>query len=161
LQESDILEILQQLRLDDSTSGNPVYVSGGGLYAIGPGGTVARREDEAAGPYLWPIAHDVRPKAQSLGVRGCTDCHATDAPFHFGTVIIASPYVLRPDSTNRMTAYQDKSPVSVWVFSMSFLFRPGLKVMLIVCFALIASVVLMSMLRGFAHIIRTLAAEEE
>ena len=161
LQESEILEILQLLRLDDSTSGNPVYVSGGKLYTISPGGTLARREDEAARPYLWPIAHDVRPKAQSLGVRGCTDCHATDAPFHFGTVTIASPFLLQPDSTSRMTEYQDKSPVSAWVFSMSFLFRPGLQVMLIVCFFLIASVVVIPALRGLAHIIRTLAAEEE
>jgi len=161
LREPEILEILRQLGLEDSTAGNPVYVSGGGLYAISTGGMLAWREDGAAKPYLWPIAHDVRPRAQSLGVRGCTDCHATDAPFHFGVVTIASPYVVNPDSTTRMTEYQDKSAVSAWVFSMSFLFRPGLKVLLILCFVLIASVVLISALRGLAHIIRTLAAEEE
>jgi hypothetical protein len=161
LRESDILEILQQLRQDDSTAGDPVYVSGGGLYAISPGGTLVKREAKAAEPYLWPIAHDVRPKTQSLGVRGCADCHATDAPFHFGVVTIASPYVVNPDSTTRMTEYQRTNAVSAWVFSMSFLFRPGLKVLLILCFVLLASVVLISALRGLAHIIRTLAAEEE
>ncbi len=161
LRESDILEVLQQLRQEDSTAGDPVYVSGGELYAISPGGTLVKREEEAARPYLWPIAHDVRPKAQSLGVRGCADCHATDAPFHFGSVTIASPYVVKPDSTTRMTQYQDKSTVSAWLFSMSFFFRPGLKILLILCFLLVASVVLISALRGLAHIIRTLAAEEE
>lgn len=38
------------------------------------------------GALFWPLAHDVRPAAQSLGVRGCTDCHAAGAPFFFGTV---------------------------------------------------------------------------
>jgi hypothetical protein len=94
-------------------------------------------------------------------VRGCADCHATDAPFHFGSVTIASPFVVRSDSTTRMTQYQDKSAVSAWLFSMSFFFRPGLKMLLILCFLLVASVVLISALRGLTHIIRTLAAEEE
>ncbi len=38
-------------------------------------------------PYTWALAHDVRPAAQALGVRGCTDCHAADAAFFFGQVV--------------------------------------------------------------------------
>ncbi len=44
-----------------------------------------------AEPYLWPIAHDVRPAAQSLGVRRCEDCHSTGSPFFFGKVLVDSP----------------------------------------------------------------------
>ena len=161
LREGEILEILQQLRGRDSTAGDPVYVSGGIMYAIAPEGTLARRRSAAAQPYAWPIAHDVRPKAQSLGIRGCADCHATDAPFHFGMVKIASPFVVSDDSLGRMTDYQEMSIVSVWLFSKSFLFRPALKAAIILCFLLIASVVLIQAFRGLAHIIRRIAAEEE
>lgn len=161
LREAEILEILQQLRKQDSTAGDPVYVSGGMMYAIAPAGTLTRLQSDAAQPYAWPIAHDVRPKAQSLGIRGCTDCHATDAPFHFGMVKISSPFVVSADSLSRMTDYQEMSVVSAWLFSKSFLFRPALKVLIILCFLLIASVVLIQAFRGLAHIIRKIAAEEE
>jgi hypothetical protein len=60
----------------------------------------------------------------------------------------------------RMTEYQDKSAASAWLFSMSFLFRPGLKALIILSFVLIALVVLIYTMRGLAHIIRTLAEEE-
>jgi hypothetical protein len=161
LRDAEILAVLRRLHQQDSAGGNPVYVSAGRLFTIGSGGVLARQENEAAKPYAWPIAHDVRPKARSLGVRGCNDCHATDAPFHFGVVTIASPYVVRSDSLTRMTEYQDKGAISAWLFAVSFLFRPGLKLLIILCFLLIASVVLIHALRGLAHIIRTLAADEE
>jgi hypothetical protein len=161
LREPEILEILQKLRERDSAAGDPVYVGGGMMYRIQPAGTLTRIRSDAAQPYAWPIAHDVRPKAQSLGIRGCTDCHATDAPFHFGIVKIASPFVVRADSLSRMTDYQEMSVVSAWLFSKSFLFRPALKVLIILCFLLIASVVLIQAFRGLAHIIRRIAAEEE
>ena len=161
LREAEILEILQQLREADTTLGDPLYVSGGTMYAIAAPGTLTRRGSALAAPYAWPIAHDVRPKAQSLGIRGCTDCHATDAPFQFGMVKIGSPYVVKADSLRRMTDYQDTSAVSAWLFAMSFLFRPGLKLLIILCFLLITSVVLIQAMRGLAYIIRRLASGEE
>ena len=161
VREPEILEILHLARGLDSAAGDPVYVSGTVTYAIGPGGTLTRTRQDAARAYAWPIAHDVRPKAQSLGIRGCTDCHDTGAPFHFGTVKVASPFVASADSLTRMTDYQDVSRISAWFFSMSFLFRPGLKAVIILCFLLIAAVVLLQTMRGLAHIIRKLAAGEK
>jgi hypothetical protein len=60
-----------------------------------------------------------------------------------------------------MTEYQEKSVVSAWLFSMSFLFRPGLKVLVILSFVLIAAVLLLYAGRGLAAILRKLAEEEE
>jgi hypothetical protein len=60
-----------------------------------------------------------------------------------------------------MTDYQDVSVLSAWLFSKSFLFRPALKVLIILSFLLIAMVVMIQALRGLAHIIRKLAPEEE
>jgi hypothetical protein len=60
-----------------------------------------------------------------------------------------------------MTEYQETSRVSAWLFSMSFLFRPGLKGLIILCVVLVAAVVLISAVRGLGHLIRILAAGEE
>ena len=161
LTEEEILLVLQGLAGSDSAGAKPTYVAGGEVRFIGEGGTLERRADRAADPYLWPIAHDVRPKTRSLGVRGCSDCHATDAPFHFGSVAVASPFASVKESVRPMTEYQETSRVSAWAFSMSFLFRPGLKGLIILCFALVAAVVLISAVRGLGHLIRILAAGEE
>ena len=60
-----------------------------------------------------------------------------------------------------MTEYQDLTRISAWLFSMSFLFRPGLKGLIILCFVLVAAVVLISTVRGLGHLIRVLAAGDE
>ena len=47
-----------------------MYVTGGTLYRLNDGSTLASdRNHPAAAAYTWPIAHNVRPAAQSLGVR--------------------------------------------------------------------------------------------
>ena len=70
----------------------PAYVAGGTLYRLNDAGAVVEQPDHpAAAPYLWPLAHTVRPAAQSLGVRHCTDCHSTSSPFFFGTVAADGP----------------------------------------------------------------------
>lgn len=161
LSEEDVAGILRSLKALDSTAGLPVYVSAGKVMAIGVDGRMTRNLHDAAKPYAWPIAHDVRPKAQSLGIRGCADCHDTNAPFHLGSVTIASPFVVGADSVARMTQYQTKSAASAWLFSMSFLFRPWLKLLIILSFLVIASVVLAYAFRGIGTITRSLGEGEE
>lgn len=77
--------------LQKKVEGQAVYISGGKLYEIDNDGSLITAEHDAAKPYLWPIAHDVRPAAQSLGAQRCEDCHSPDAPFFFGKVCIDSP----------------------------------------------------------------------
>jgi nitrate/TMAO reductase-like tetraheme cytochrome c subunit len=161
LREDDIYGILSALLSRDSTRGQPVYVSGGKVYSQSDAGKLLARSQRIAGPYSWPIAHDVRPKSQSLGVRGCDDCHATDAAMFFGKVRIASPFVAQPDSVASMTGFQQQMPVYPWVLSMSFLFRPGLKAVILVSFAVVGLVVLLYGMRGLAHIIRVLAGDKQ
>lgn len=161
LREEDIRAILSTLRAIDSTRGEPVYVSGGNVYSLWDAGTLLARSQEAAEPYAWPIAHDVRPKAQSLGVRGCDDCHATDAPMFFGKVRVASPFLMPRDSVASMTSFQQQTPVYPWILSMSFHFRPWLKAIIIISFAIVGLVVMLYGMRGLAHIIRVLAGEKQ
>ena len=46
-----------------------VYVAGGKLYSIN-NKVLVKDDHEAAEPYKWPIAHDVRPASQSLDLTG-------------------------------------------------------------------------------------------
>ncbi len=161
LTDDDITKVLRFLQHQDSTAGTPVFISGGKLHQLSPKGTIERTDHPAAQPYMWPFAHDVRAKSRSLGVRGCGDCHDTDAPFFFGKVAIASPFVPEKDTLIRMTKYQDGGAAYAWTFAMSFFFRPGLKVLIIGSFLILAAVVILSAFQGLSRLIRALSAGEE
>jgi hypothetical protein len=60
-----------------------------------------------------------------------------------------------------MTEFQGQSPLLPWLFSFSFLFRPWLKVVLIVSLALTAAILLYYLLRGLGTLIRLMNAEEQ
>lgn len=139
---------------------NPVYVGGGKLYYLNRDKLTIIFEHLAAKPYLWPIAHDVRPATQSLGVRGCEDCHSTDAPFFFGKVDVDSPLVSEQDSVKMMVEFQDVDAVYAWAFALSFVFRPWLKVVTLASCAVLAVVLLLYALKALACITKTLAGED-
>ena len=67
-----------------------VYIAGGKLHRL-DGGRLRAEDNVQAQPYLWPIAHDVRPATQALGAKGCQDCHSTDSAIFFGKVAVDSP----------------------------------------------------------------------
>lgn len=161
LTETDLRNVLNQLWNLDSTWGTPVYVSGGKLFVAGPGNTLESRRQEGTGPFAWPLAHDVRPKEQALGANGCDDCHSGSAPFYFGEVVSASPFVAKRDSVTIMTEYQDRYAFGPWLFSMSFLFRPLLKALVIVSFLVISAVVIVYIGRGISAILQSVGGGEE
>jgi len=153
--------------LQKKVEGQAVYVSGGRLYYL-------RRNKLAASfghpyswpvaynatkPYLWPIAHDVRPAAQSLGVRRCEDCHATDAPFFFGAVAVDSPIAAEQDLSKEMVEFQDINRFYAWAFAFSFVFRPWLKVVALGCCGIIGIVILLYALKALACVTKTLAGK--
>jgi hypothetical protein len=141
-------------------SGKVVYIGGGKLYSLDDSGELLEQNDHpAAKPYLWPLAHNVRPAAQALGVRYCTDCHATDAPFFFGDVKIDSP-VTEQDSFEKMIQFQGICPSYAWAFSASFVFRPWLKIIALGSCAVIAGVLLLYALKALACIVKVLTGEK-
>jgi hypothetical protein len=83
----------QVLRLldEDAAAGPAVYIAGGKLHRLDGAGKVRTEDSAQAQPYLWPLAHDVRPASQALGAKGCEDCHSTDAAIFFGNVTVDSP----------------------------------------------------------------------
>jgi len=79
----------QVLRVLDEEAPS-AYIAGGKLHRL-DGGRLKSEDSAQAQPYLWPIAHDVRPATQALGAKGCQECHSTDAAILFGKVTVDSP----------------------------------------------------------------------
>jgi hypothetical protein len=148
--------------LHETVEDDVVYVAGGTLYRLAEDGDgLIEQADHPAGePYMWPIAHDVRPAAQSLGVRYCTDCHATDAPFFFGRVAVDSPVASDGVATKPMVGFQDIRPFYAWAFSASFVFRPWFKVVALGASAVLGVVLLLYGLRALGAVARVLAEDE-
>ena len=159
LKPTQITEILKLLKEQQAEQGEAVYVCGGKLYRITEKGKLEASEHKAARPYSWAIAHDVRPAAQSLGVRRCEDCHSTDAPFFFGAVAIDSPIAAERDSVKKMVEFQDIDAFYAWAFAFSFVFRPWLKVVALGSCAVLAVVLLLYALKALACIVKVLAEE--
>ncbi|UCE98847.1 MAG: hypothetical protein JSV82_06575 [Planctomycetota bacterium] len=140
-----------------SIDGEPIYICGGKLYRLDGKGKLIVTEHVAANPYLWAVAHDVRPAAQSLGIAGCRDCHSTHSPFFFGEVEIDAPVASEKSSVKKMIAFQDLNPVYTKLFAMSFIFRPFLKVVALGSCAVLGVVLLLYGLRALACIVRVLS----
>ncbi|MEW6237214.1 MAG: hypothetical protein AB1656_17665 [Candidatus Omnitrophota bacterium] len=137
-----IRNILQQLASDSKLPGRPAYISGGVLRQLDEKGQIAASAQEAAKPYLWPIAHNVRPAAQSLGARGCADCHASDSPFFFGNVAVDSPLSSDRETAKRMIEFQGLCPEYIKVLAFTFHFRFFYKLTLLLSALVIAMIVL-------------------
>ena len=154
-----IAQGLSALASGGTPEGKTVYVSGGRLYSLDDSGQLSEHKDHpAAKPYLWPIGHDVRPAAQSLGIRYCTDCHGTKAPFFFGDVTVDTPVVEARDS-KKMVDFQDISPFYAWAFAFSFVFRPWMKMVVLGSCAVMAFVLLLYALKALGCVVKALAGE--
>jgi len=149
-------QIGKVLELLETTEGEPVYVCGGKLYHLDDKGRLIATEHNAAKPYLWPIAHDVRPAAQSLGARRCEECHSTDASFFFAEVEVDTPIASEQGSVKKMIEFQELRPVYMKLFAFSFVFRPFLKVVAFCSSAVLAAVLLLYALKALACVIRIL-----
>ncbi len=150
---TEALDLLQK-----AIEGKAVYICGGKLYALDDSGALKAEENHpAAQPYLWPIAHNVRPAAQSLGVRYCTDCHATDAPFFFGDVAIDSPIASERDTVKKMVEFERLRPFYTKAFAFSFVFRPFMKYICLGSCAVLAIVLLLYALKALACVVKVLA----
>jgi hypothetical protein len=157
--EEHIVKALMELQ--KVVKGDSVYICGGKLYRlrIRRTASLASIAHNAAQPYLWPIAHNVRPAAQSLGVRYCTDCHATDAPFFFGDVSVDSP-IAAARETKQMIEFQGISPSYTWAFAFSFVFRPFMKLICLASCAVLGLVLLLYALKALTCVVKVLAGED-
>ncbi len=156
LASTQITEILRALAARDSIKAQPVYISGGKLYRVDKSDKLSEEDHPAAQPYSWSVAHDVRPAAQSLGVRGCGDCHDTDAPFYFGEVAIDSPLESAASSTIEMIDFAGLNWFYSKIFAMSFVFRPWFKIITLVSSVVLAAILMLYAFKGFSLVLERL-----
>jgi len=158
--DRDIFKVLDSLKSGLDSTVAYAFISGGYLYQTGQDSSLVRREHPAAAPYSWPIAHDVRPAQQSLGIRGCNDCHDTDSPFYYSRISVDGPLNVKEAAMVDMIDFQEQNRLAAWVFSFSFLFRPWLKVIIILSVLIILAVVLLYAFRGLAVITQQVESEK-
>ncbi|MBN2492439.1 MAG: hypothetical protein JXQ29_16445 [Planctomycetes bacterium] len=154
LDPAAVRAVLERLAARSDLPGTPVFLGGGRLYRVGDGGGLAAGEEHpAAAPYAWPLAHDVRPAAESLGAGDCTDCHAAGAPFHFGRVVAETPGLVEAPVVKVMHELQDLDPLALEVLAASFRGRTLFLWIGFVAGAVVALVLAVHGLRGFEHLL--------
>lgn len=137
-------------------AGEPVLISGGKMHKVDSGGNLIAVDHNSAHPYTWPLAHDVRPAAQSLGESGCQDCHSMNSPFYFGKVTAGSPLVGTDGAEERMTTFNDLGSTYARSFAFAFIFRPWLKVLSWIASLLLTGIVLIYGFRGLSRLLKEL-----
>lgn len=155
---ADVLKTLNEALEED---GRAVYVAGFEMHQLDENGKLVSEEHCAGAPVSWPIAHNVRPAQQSLGVKGCTDCHTRDAAFVFGKVPVDTPFVSRRGSFEEMINFQQLDPEYMKSFASSFVFRPLLKGAGFVLAFVLGMILLLYGLRALGTILDTLDSEGE
>ncbi len=114
LADEQILAALAALQSKAPADARVVYVRDGEVYRA-EGDRLTRTRASVADPYLWPVAHNVRSASRSLGVRGCTDCHAEGAAIFFGSTAASQP--AGASATMRQSDFHGYSPTlaGAWV----------------------------------------------
>ncbi len=144
---------------DSMKIGQAVYVCGGKVYYIsgdGKDGALSSREgDIAAKPYAWPLAHNVRPAGQSLGVHisDCSDCHKLGRAFFSGNVPVDSPLAGDAGRVKKMYEFEGLDGTYEKIFASTFVFRPFLKTTGFVTSAILLVVLLLYGLKALRCII--------
>ncbi len=94
-----------------------VFVSGGQVFRkAAEGDSIETFSHSAAEPYLWPIAHDVRPARDATGASSCKECHSADAAFLHSTVSARGPVPTSEPITRSMvdTIGLDTELMATW-----------------------------------------------
>ena len=159
LTEEQIGKVLAKLKAADKDE--PVYIAGGKLYRVNEAGKIEASEHEAAQPYAWPLAHNVRPAQQSLGVNSCDDCHTTDSNFFFGNVAVDTPVASQAETVKPMYELAGKSGTYWWSFNASFLFRSMLKTIGFICCGILAVLLLLYLMLALRRILIKLNGQTE
>lgn len=152
--------VLDSLYSNNPKFAKPVYVTGGSVMSVSASGNIQSQPHPGAEPYSWAFAHDVRPAAQSLGVRGCDDCHNLSSPFYFGKVTVPTPLISQPQSFVSMTTFNQLGDIFPRIFAISFFFRPWLKFFIIISSSVIILILLLYTLKGLDCLVKSLSKKK-
>ncbi|MCF8413973.1 MAG: hypothetical protein K9G44_11195, partial [Melioribacteraceae bacterium] len=131
ISEEILRRTLDTLNLKSSDDEKIVFISGGKIFQLNAENSLESESSGVANPYTWPIAHNVRPAQQSLGVKGCDDCHSLNSDFYSSEVKVISSINNQSVSKIEMTEFEGLNKYYQSIFSFSFYFRPFLKLVLL------------------------------
>lgn len=129
-----------------------VYVSGGKMFALDKEDNLEAFDDPAAAPVTWPLAHEVRPARQSLGINGCADCHKVNSPFLFRKARGTGPLQTARVKVISASSFMGLAKAYQMFFGLSFAVRPLFKVILFVSILVLGSIVLLLFLVGLGRV---------
>ena len=152
ISDSVLVAMLDTLQSFGSIKGEPVFVTSGKMFWLEKG-KLKTSETERGNAYSWPIAHTVRPASKSLGANGCgVDCHSVISPFFNGKVTVVSSLASQSGEVLSMSDFENRSQFYQSAFSLTFFFRPWLKVLIILSALVILIVIVGYTFRGFRSI---------
>jgi len=126
-------------------TGEPVFITGGKAYKRANGKLVAFEHDtpatEAATPYAWPLAHDVRGAQEALGARGCIDCHAAGTAM-FDSKLSSVSLLEGASTTTSMRDLRGEPMGSLDAFALTYPMRPLLMWTGFTCATILAMVLI-------------------
>jgi hypothetical protein len=120
------------------------YISSGNAFVLDKRGKLGSREEPAAGPVTWPLAHNVRPAQQSLGRNACTDCHSGGSDFFFAKLEGTGPLLTKRVEKLSASSFMGLGGFFQRVFGLSFIVRPAYKLVLAICAAVAGSLLLLA-----------------
>ncbi len=134
----------------------PAYVSGGKIYLLDANDAtkVTTKESHAVRHYAWPLGHDVRPARQSLGVTGCTECHAKDSPIFHGTAVAVGPAADDQPVTRTMHELMGQDLKLLQTWEQSFGGRPVFKWVGFITIGCVALILVLFALLGLNGILK-------
>lgn len=157
--DEQVVKILTALSSDGVVEGKAVYICGGKMHSVGPDGKLVAAEHSAAKAFLWPVGHNVRSAAQSLGVGGCGDCHAADKPFLFGKVAVDSP-IASEGGFVEMIKFVSIDPAYAKTFASSLLIYRCIAILSVIVCVIVAAVAAIYVFAGLSRILKMIARKD-
>ncbi len=152
--QEKLISVLHALDDFDSTA-TPVYVSGGFVYSV-QDSIISRAAHQAARPYSWAFAHDVRPAEQALGAgRKCADCHSIGSALVAGKLTAPTMLTFAAGEQKSQLYFQKQGGLFSWLFAFTFYFRPLLKLVILVSIVFMAGVILLYAFRGLEALVKS------
>jgi hypothetical protein len=152
------VELILKALAEENRPGDPgeaesyAYVSGGRMFRLGQDGRLESADNLIAAPVTWPLAHEVRPARQSLGIHGCKDCHRVGSEFLFRTVEGTGPLKTTRVRTVSANAFMRLDRPYQMIFGLSFAVRPLFKWILFVSILAAGSIVFLVILLGLGRL---------
>ncbi|MFN3192718.1 MAG: hypothetical protein ACE361_19555 [Aureliella sp.] len=143
---------------EEFTGTQAVFISGGSGFVRDGEDAIKESDDQAisraAKPYAWPMAHNVRPARQSLGISGCTECHS-DGSFYFQAEV--NPVATLPGqqiASARAVDYYDADVTRLSIWNQMFAGRSQFKIAGLIALAMTSLLVVASIAWNFSSRLR-------